>query len=108
MTLRMVQDQRTRTYQPSHGRRILGNDVLVANNNSWTVEIPPSIANGTYVLRHEIVALHVVNSLDECQNYQQFICLAITSSGTANPPSVVATTFYHETDQGIHIDIMRR
>jgi cellulase len=57
------------------------------------------------VLRHEIIALQAVNSLDKCQNYQQRVGVAITSSGTANPPSVLLTTFYHETDQGIHIDI---
>jgi cellulase len=80
-------------------------DVLIANNNSWTVEIPPSIATGNYVLRHEIIALHAANSLDGAQNYPQCVSLAITSSGTANPAGVLATTFYTPTDPGIYIDI---
>jgi hypothetical protein len=82
-----------------------GTDVLIANNNSWTVEIPPSIATGNYVLRHEIIALHAANSLDGAQNYPQCVNLAITSTGTANPAGVLATTFYTPTDPGIYIDI---
>ena len=80
-------------------------DVLIANNNSWTVEIPPSIATGNYVLRHEIIALHAANSLGGAQNYPQCISLAITSSGTTNPSGELATSFYSETDPGIYIDI---
>jgi cellulase len=80
-------------------------DVLIANNNSWTVEIPPSIATGNYVLRHEIIALHAANSLGGAQNYPQCVSLAITSSGTTNPSGELATSFYSETDPGIYIDI---
>lgn len=80
-------------------------DVLIANNNSWTVTIPTSIAAGNYVLRHEIIALHTASSTDGAQNYPQCVNLAISSSGTAKPAGVLATTFYSETDPGILIDI---
>ena len=33
-------------------------DLLIANNNSWIVEIPSAIKPGFYVLRTEIISLH--------------------------------------------------
>lgn len=33
-------------------------DVILANNLMWTVQIPANLAPGNYVLRHEIIALH--------------------------------------------------
>lgn len=46
-------------------------DQLIANNNSWTVKIPTSVAPGNYVLRHEIIALHSAGQSDGAQNYPQ-------------------------------------
>jgi len=82
-----------------------GTDVLIANNNSWTVTIPTNIATGNYVLRHEIIALHTASSADGAQNYPQCVSLAITSSGTTKPAGVLATTFYTPTDPGILFNI---
>jgi cellulase len=76
-------------------------DVLIANNNSWTVEIPPTIAPGNYVLRHEIIALHAAGSADGAQNYPQCVNLAISGTGTASPAGVLATTFYTATEPSI-------
>jgi len=80
-------------------------DVLEANNNSWTVIIPPTIATGNYVLRHEIIALHAAGQSNGAQNYPFCVNLAVTSSGTDNPAGVLATTFYKETDPGILFDL---
>ncbi|QSZ34557.1 hypothetical protein DSL72_006151 [Monilinia vaccinii-corymbosi] len=82
-----------------------GTDVLIANNNSWTVEIPSRIATGNYVLRHEIIALHVAGSANGAQNYPQCVSLAIKGTGTTKPAGVSATTFYTPTDPGILFDI---
>ena len=30
-----------------------GTDMLTANNRTWTVTIPPDLAPGNYILRHE-------------------------------------------------------
>jgi len=80
-------------------------DQLIANNNSWTVVIPPTIAPGNYVLRHEIIALHSAGSANGAQNYPQCVNLAISSSGTAKPAGTLATTFYSATDPGILFDL---
>lgn len=82
-----------------------GTDVLIANNNSWTVEIPPTIKTGNYVLRHEIIALHAAGSVDGAQNYMQCVNLAVTGTGTAAPVGELATKFYTENDPGILINI---
>jgi cellulase len=80
-------------------------DLMIANNNSWEVIIPPSIAPGNYVIRHETIALHAAGTVGGAQNYPFCLNLAVSSSGTAKPAGVSAETFYHETDPGILIDI---
>ncbi|TVY34331.1 Endoglucanase [Lachnellula subtilissima] len=80
-------------------------DQLIADNNTWTVVIPPTIAPGNYVLRHEIIALHSAGSANGAQSYPQCVNLAISSSGTATPAGVLATTFYSATDPGILFDL---
>ncbi|KAE8448882.1 hypothetical protein EG329_008678 [Mollisiaceae sp. DMI_Dod_QoI] len=76
-------------------------DVMIANNNTWVVKIPPTIAPGNYVLRHEIIALHAASSVNGAQNYPFCFNLAISSTGTDKPVGVLATTFYNEKDPGV-------
>jgi cellulase len=52
-----------------------GSDIMIANNNSWSVVIPPSIATGNYVVRHETIALH--------------------SAGTAGTNPTTSPTYYY-------------
>lgn len=80
-------------------------DVLIANNMSWTVGIPPTLAAGNYVLRHEIIALHAAGQANGAQDYPQCVNLAITGTGTDKPAGVSATTFYTATDPGILYDL---
>ncbi|KAL4740387.1 glycosyl hydrolase family 61-domain-containing protein [Aspergillus similis] len=80
-------------------------DELIAANFSWTVIIPPDIASGNYVLRHEIIALHGAVNKDGAQNYPQCINLKVTGSGTASPSGTFGTELYKDTDTGIHINI---
>ena len=68
-----------------------GSDQLIANNNSWTVTIPESIAPGNYVLRHEIIALHSAGDDDGAQNYPQCVNLEITGSGSETPAGTLGT-----------------
>ena len=80
-------------------------DQLIANNNSWVVTIPKSIAPGNYVLRHEIIALHSAGNADGAQNYPQCINLEITGSGTDAPAGESAEKFYTPNDPGILVNI---
>lgn len=78
---------------------------MIANNNSWLVEIPLNVAEGYYVMRHELIALHGAESEDGAQNYPQCFNLHITGSGADKPAGTLGTDLYHETDPGILVDI---
>lgn len=80
---------------------------LIANNNSWTLTIPASIAPGKYVLRHEIIALHQSQDLGGAQNYPQCVNLEITGTGTNSLASsgTVATQLYTANDPGILVNV---
>lgn len=80
-------------------------DKLIANNNSWTVTIPSTIAPGNYVLRHEIIALHSAGNTNGAQNYPQCINLEVTGSGTDSPAGTLGTELYKATDPGILVNI---
>ena len=81
-------------------------DTMIANNNSWTVTIPSTIAPGKYVLRHETIALHSAENLDGSQAYPQCVNLEITGSGTnALSTGTIVQDFYKDTDPGILVNI---
>jgi hypothetical protein len=80
-------------------------DKLMANNNSWSITIPSSIAPGNYVLRHEMIALHSAGNADGAQNYPQCINLEVTGSGTDKPAGTLGTALYKSTDPGILVNI---
>ncbi|RDW61971.1 hypothetical protein BP6252_11404 [Coleophoma cylindrospora] len=82
-----------------------GTDELIAENSTWLVTIPSSIAPGNYVLRHELIALHGAESADGAQNYPQCFNLQITGSGTESPAGTLGTELYTETGAGIIVNI---
>ncbi|CRL17393.1 Cellulose-binding domain, fungal [Penicillium camemberti] len=82
-----------------------GDDQLVAQNSGWMVEIPPDIAPGAYVLRHELIALHSAGTEGGAQNYPQCFNLQITGSGSEQPAGVLGTDLYSPTDAGILVNI---
>jgi hypothetical protein len=82
-----------------------GSDQLIANNNSWMVQIPPTITPGFYVLRHEIIALHSANQANGAQNYPQCLNLQVTGGGSDTPAGVAGTALYKAQDAGILVNI---
>lgn len=92
-------------------------DVLIASNNSWLIEIPPGLAPGPYVLRHEIIALHYAASPGGAQNYPQCFNLWVTNNntqqaalnadGVGDGQGSAPTAWYKATDPGISIDIYK-
>lgn len=76
-------------------------DELVANGNSWTVQIPSSIAPGQYVLRHEILALHSAGNANGAQFYPQCVNIEVTGGGSTVPSGSPATSFYSASDPGV-------
>ncbi|OTA99062.1 carbohydrate-binding module family 1 protein [Hypoxylon sp. CI-4A] len=82
-----------------------GSDELIANNNTWLVQIPSNIKAGNYVLRHETIALHSAGSENGAQNYPQCFNLEVTGDGTDVPEGTLGTELYSSTDPGIVVNI---
>ncbi|PYH88649.1 hypothetical protein BO71DRAFT_290070, partial [Aspergillus ellipticus CBS 707.79] len=80
-------------------------DELIEDSYSRNITIPTDIEAGSYVLRHEIIALHGAEDLDGAQNYPQCINLNVTGSGTATPSGTLGEHLYKDTDPGIYVDI---
>lgn len=84
-------------------------DILIANNFSWIVKIPEVLAEGDYVLRHEIIALHTANEVNGAQTYPQCLNLRI-SRGKAKltkflDGGAIGTSLYGMKDKGILVDV---
>ncbi|OBT86921.1 hypothetical protein VE02_04414 [Pseudogymnoascus sp. 03VT05] len=69
------------------------------------MKIPADIPAGDYLLRAEVVALHVAGSLGGAQLYMSCYQLTITGGGTASPSLIELPGAYAATDPGIKIDI---
>lgn len=82
-----------------------GSDVMFQTNKSWTVEIPPNIAPGQYVLRHEILALHEADRPGGIQMYPQCLNLDVQGGGSDRPEGVLGTELYTEGGPGMEYDI---
>ncbi|KAI1137318.1 glycoside hydrolase family 61 protein [Hypoxylon sp. FL0543] len=71
----------------------------------WPVTIPATIKPGLYIIRHEILSIHIE---DKPQFYPECAHLNITGSGTAVPSPEYLAKFpgtYKEDDPSIKIDI---
>lgn len=69
------------------------------------VTLPKDIAPGEYILRHEIIALHLGNSLGGAEFYPSCTQLTIGGSGTGVPSDDELVTFpggYSDNDPGIY------
>jgi cellulase len=78
---------------------------LIANDLTWSVKVPESIAPGQYVLRHEIIALHSAGQENGAQNYPKCINIEVTGSGTETPAGTAANKLYTPDDAGIKVSI---
>lgn len=74
---------------------------LIADNNTWPVTVPESLAAGKYVFRHEIIALHSAQQPNGAQAYPQCVNIEVTGSGTETPEGVVGTALYKADEDGI-------
>ncbi|KAF2249269.1 lytic polysaccharide monooxygenase [Trematosphaeria pertusa] len=81
-------------------------DVLIANRAAWMVKLPSQLAEGYYVLRHEIIALHVANETDGAQAYPQCVNVRVGKGGAESiEGGVVGSKLYGMGDKGILVDI---
>ena len=98
----LAYDPKTRTW---------GSDQLMKNDNLHTATIPSDLKAGTYVIRHEMIALHnalnddYVRKISGAQFYPQCAKIKITGEGTATPPGAKFPGTYKWDDKGILINI---
>ncbi|KAF7966168.1 hypothetical protein HWV62_39760 [Athelia sp. TMB] len=74
------------------------------------VTLPSNIAPGNYLLRHEIIALHLANTQGGAEFYPSCIQLNITGNGNGKPTSSELVSFpgaYKDTDPGIYVPDVR-
>jgi hypothetical protein len=77
------------------------NNIIVDEGFTWNVTVPAQLAPGSYVMRHEIIALHMGGAEGSTQMYPQCINLVVKGAGEAEPEGVVATELYKSTDPGL-------
>ncbi|KAJ7733345.1 glycosyl hydrolase family 61-domain-containing protein [Mycena metata] len=82
-----------------------GVDRMIANKGKVTFTIPPCIAAGQYLLRHEMIALHSATSYPGAQFYMECAQLKITGGGSTSPATVSFPGAYAGTDPGITVNI---
>ncbi|KAF8165848.1 glycoside hydrolase [Crassisporium funariophilum] len=80
-------------------------DIVNTNSGKHSVTIPASLPAGEYLLRAEIIALHVASSYPGAQFYIGCAQVKIASGGSANPPKVSIPGTYKSSDPGITVNI---
>ncbi|KAH8094754.1 glycosyl hydrolase family 61-domain-containing protein [Cristinia sonorae] len=89
---------------PSNNPEYWATEVLNDNCGHFTFTIP-NVAPGQYLLRAEVIALHVAGSVGGAQFYMSCFQVNVGGSGTASPPTVKIPGVYNAQDPGILIDI---
>ncbi|KAG8698808.1 hypothetical protein FRC08_005689 [Ceratobasidium sp. 394] len=82
-----------------------GTDVMNANCGKVEFTIPSDLPAGDYLIRAEVVALHVAGSIGGAQLYMSCYQISVTGGGRANPATVKFPGAYSPNDPGIHFDL---
>lgn len=77
-------------YNPKASGQPWASDFLRERGAKWDVTIPSSLAPGSYLLRHEILGLHVAGSRFGAQFYPSCTQIKIVKGGSTTLPSGVA------------------
>ncbi|KAF8908367.1 glycoside hydrolase [Mucidula mucida] len=80
-------------------------DVVNADNGKHSFILPASIPAGEYLIRGEIIALHVASSYPGAQFYIGCAQVKVTGGGSASPPTVALPGAYQGSDPGITVNI---
>lgn len=90
--------------------KVPGNDwyqnTILHAGKMYDVKLPDDLPSGDYIIRHEIIALHLADSLNGAEFYPSCSQFTIGGSNTGSPN--VTASFpgaYKNTDPGIHINI---
>ncbi|KAJ7587985.1 glycoside hydrolase [Mycena floridula] len=84
---------------------VWASDTLATSNFTYVVNIPKNIAVGSYLLRHENLALHAASSVGGAQFYPACVQLTVTGGGSLQPSGLSFPGTYTVTDPGIHFNV---
>jgi len=76
------------------------------NGHAANITLPSNIKPGNYLVRHEIIALHLANEMGGAEFYPSCSQLNISGSGTGAPTSSELVSFpgaYNDNDPGIYV-----
>ncbi|KAK7676808.1 hypothetical protein QCA50_020214 [Cerrena zonata] len=90
---------------PSSNPDYWGTEVLNDNCGHYTFTVPSDIAPGDYLVRSEVIALHVASQPGGAQFYMSCFQVKIGGSGSATPTTVKFPGAYSAEDPGILINI---
>ncbi|KAG6853135.1 hypothetical protein C0991_006615 [Blastosporella zonata] len=76
-------------------------DVVNANSGKHSVKLPTSLPAGEYLVRAEILALHVASTYPGAQFYIGCAQIKLATGGSANPPKISLPGAYAGSDPGI-------
>ncbi|KAK7462784.1 hypothetical protein VKT23_007368 [Stygiomarasmius scandens] len=85
-----------------------GSEVLNDNCGHYTFTVPKDIAPGDYLVRAEVIALHVASGVGGAQFYPGCFQVTVGGSGTAKPSGVKIPGAYSANDPGILINIYQQ
>ncbi|KAI0697469.1 glycosyl hydrolase family 61-domain-containing protein [Cytidiella melzeri] len=75
---------------------------IMSNRDAYDVTLPQNIAPGGYLMRHELIALHLGTSLGGAEFYPMCLQLQVGGSGNGSPqPLVSFPGAYNDNDPGI-------
>lgn len=100
--LTSLSDNPTRTGIP------WGEDIIRVKGSQYSVTVPAELENGEYILRHEILGLHVAGQLNGAQFYPNCLQIKVTDGGSlALPAGIPLPGSYDPHDCGILVELWR-
>ncbi|KAJ7503113.1 glycoside hydrolase [Mycena galericulata] len=88
--LRETMKNKPEPYYPTSGPGLWAMAKMVQNGSKWSINIPPSLKSGQYMIRHELAAVHNPKTSDPTTGPQLYIAciqLDVTNGGDASLPA---------------------
>ncbi|KAJ2807825.1 hypothetical protein H4R20_001120 [Coemansia guatemalensis] len=78
---------------------------VIDANGELDITLPADIADGEYLLRPEIIALHTAYDIGGAEFYANCVQIRVSGGGSSKPAGVPIPGVYNADDPGIHFNI---
>jgi hypothetical protein len=97
---------RFKIQQDGYNAGTWGTSKVINNGGLHSITIPKCIANGQYLLRAEMIALHAASTAGQAQLYMECAQINVVGgSGASSPATYSIPGIYKATDPGLLINI---